>query len=171
MGFYGFGKKYGVKKGNKFNANMTAGGDSDFETLIYRELCLLETKGEISNVRRQVRLRVIDKVMGTHDVVMKTKTKSVGYVAVREHFYTADFAYYDNDMGKYVLCEVKGEMTYKLQDYRLRRDLAMARIAAHNRRGHGQWVFLEIINFTSKGKRGIRRFLNGRPDYDTTSGI
>lgn len=154
--------------GNKFNARKVGGFDSDFEKHIYRVLELLEVKGHISGLRKQVRFRIIPQVVGSHEVQLKTKRKTERYVAESAHYYTADCAYYDNDLHRYVLCEIKGEYTYKLQDYHLRRALMLNKIAEHNRKCRSEWMFLEIVNFTSKGKRGVRRFINGHKGDDAS---
>lgn len=151
---------------NKFNARRVGGFDSDFEKKVYRDLEIMELKGHISGLRKQVRFCIIPQVIGHHKVQLKTKSKVERFVAESAHYYTADCAYYDHQLQKYVLCEIKGEYTYKLQDYHLRRALMLNKIAEHNKKGKEEWCFVEIVNFTSKGKRGVKRFINGHKAED-----
>ena len=78
--------------------------DSKHEAARYRELCLLQRAGEISDLELQKRYELIPK---------QGKERAV--------YYTADFVYKDKD-GVEVVEDTKG---YKTRDYIIRRKLML----------------------------------------------
>jgi hypothetical protein len=96
-----------TKTRNKYGAKKTVVGDITFaskkEANRWMELQLLERAGEITNLRRQVKV----ELMGQHRPLY-TRTG-------RKMKYTADFAYIEN--GVEVLEETKG---YASRDYEVR---------------------------------------------------
>ena len=101
------------KTRNKYGAKKTQVGevtfDSKKESQRYMELQLLERAGEISNLRRQVKI----DLMGQHRPLY-TRTG-------RKMKYTADFAYVEN--GVEVIEESKGVWT---RDFEVRYAVAIA---------------------------------------------
>lgn len=130
--------------------------DSDAEGSVYEELKDRRLKGTIHGLRPHVSFVIIPKLMRVDKKFLKTKVKYVERVEERQAIYTTDFVYFDNEIGKYVMLEVKGgNMTAGLQDYVLRRKLIKQIVHKHNQmRPNGQWVFVERKVTKVKKKRG-----------------
>lgn len=81
----------------KFNNKKMSTPDGEFDSKGEWERWLFlkdaERKGQISDLRRQVRFTLIPTQYRTEIVHLKTKDKSVQRVAEREITYTADFVY------------------------------------------------------------------------------
>ena len=107
---------------NKYNARKCSLGDQVFDSQMerarYKELCLMERAGAIKNLQRQVRYELIpaqySKKYKTKKGQPKCMEKSVAYVA--------DFVYWDKDLGKLVVEDVKGVRT---EAYRIKRKLML----------------------------------------------
>jgi hypothetical protein len=93
---------------NKYHAKKTVVDGITFDSLMeanrWIELRLLEKRGIIRELRRQVRFEIIRKTRKT-----------------RAHYYTADFTYIENNT--LIVEDVKGILT---RDYILRRDLLIS---------------------------------------------
>lgn len=79
--------------------------DSKREAQRYAELCLLQRKGKIQSLRRQVAYELIPKQHGE-----------------RACTYKADFVYVDNETGQEVVEDVKGKRT---PEYVIKRKLML----------------------------------------------
>jgi hypothetical protein len=137
--------KYGASK-VVFNGTTF---DSKYERDRYIYLLSMQKKGEISQLRMQVRFRIIKKVVKLIPVQLKTKVRYNQRVVEKEALYTCDFLYVEN--GKYIIEEFKSAMTAELPDYVLRRKLMVNKIYDHNAKGRSQWVFREVV-YHSKNK-------------------
>lgn len=115
---------HGIK--NKYFAHKvtTAFGtfDSRLEMRRYLYLKDLESKGKISNLRKQVTYEIIPRQTYIEEVQLKTKTKKVEKVLEKAAEYTADFVY-DLPDGTEVVEDVKSKATREARDYPLRRKL------------------------------------------------
>lgn len=123
--------------------------DSTYERDRYILLRQLEKDGKIRGLRRQTQFLLIPKTTKLVDKQLKTKVKQVERVVELPSLYHNDFTYIED--GRYICEEFKSAMTSKLSDYILRRKLMVQKIYQHNKRGHGQWVFREVV-FYSKRK-------------------
>ena len=111
--------------------------DSRDEIMRYIELCDMQSKGLISNLRRQYSFELIPR-----------QSKMVEKFLENPAIYTCDFMYLEN--GVYVAEDVKSTFTRTEKDYVLRRKLMVQKILAHNDKGRGQWIFREYIVGTKK---------------------
>lgn len=124
--------------------------DSGYERDRYVYLLHQQRHGRISGLRLQQMFVIIPQLTKTVPVQLKTKVRYDRKVVEQGSVYTCDFVYKEN--GMYVMEEVKGEATSKLADYVLRRKLMMRKIYGHNAKGHGQWIFREVIHSVGKNK-------------------
>lgn len=131
--------KYGASKveykGMKF--------DSKYELQYYLYLLDLQKQGKINRLRRQTKFLLIPSTKKIVPKQLKTKVKYVERVVEMQALYHNDFTFIEN--GKYVCCEFKSKMTSKLADYIIRRKLMVKKIYEHNKKGHGQWIFREVV--------------------------
>lgn len=119
--------------------------DSRLEYNHYLALKARQAKGEIYGLRKQIRLKILPQLTYTVCFQLKTKVKLHERVLEKAKYYTADFAYFDCKLGKYILCEVKSSGTRLARDYSLRRHLARLIIHNHNlKRPNGLWQFVEV---------------------------
>ncbi len=122
--------------------------DSRDEMKRYIELCDMQSKGLISNLRRQYSFELIPRQSKMVVKHLKTKDKMVVKFLENPAIYTCDFMYLEN--GVYVLEDVKSTFTRTEKDYVLRRKLMVRKIQEHNAKCRGQWVFREYIAGTKK---------------------
>lgn len=122
--------------------------DSTYERDRYILLRQLEKDGKIRGLRRQTQFLLIPKTTKLVDKQLKTKVKQIERVVELPSLYHNDFTYIED--GRYICEEFKSAMTSKLSDYILRRKLMVQKIYQHNKRGHGQWVFREVVYFNKK---------------------
>lgn len=122
--------------------------DSRYERDRYLYLTQLQREGKISHLRRQTPFLLIPKAVKLVPKQLKTKVKYVERVVEMQSLYHNDFTYIEN--GKYISEEFKSAMTSKLADYILRRKLMVQKIYKHNAKGHGQWVFREVVFFNKR---------------------
>lgn len=131
--------KYGASKveykGMKF--------DSKYELQYYLYLLDLQKQRKINHLRRQTKFLLIPSTKKIVPKQLKTKVKYVERVVEMQALYHNDFTFIEN--GKYVCCEFKSKMTSKLADYIIRRKLMVKKIYEHNKKGHGQWIFREVV--------------------------
>lgn len=136
--------KYGASKveykGMKF--------DSKYELQYYLYLLDLQKQGKINHLRRQTKFLLIPSTKKIVPKQLKTKVKYVERVVEMQALYHNDFTFIEN--GKYVCCEFKSKMTSKLADYIIRRKLMVKKIYEHNKKGHGQWIFREVVYFNKR---------------------
>lgn len=135
-----------VQKKNKFNAvKATYRGmtfDSRKELKRYLYLLHLQKSGVISQLRRQVRFRIIPPLYGMRQVCHAKTIVLRPYIIDRAAYYTCDFLYREN--GKIIIEDVKSAETAKLKDYILRRKLVIRMVYSHNaRRGRDVFEFRE----------------------------
>ena len=131
---------------NKYNARKTKFRgmtfDSRSEMKRYLYLSDLERKGVISQLRRQVRFRIIPPLYGVAQISHARTTTFKPYLIDRAAYYTCDFLYRED--GKIIIEDVKSERTARLNDYILRRKLMIRIIYVHNsRRGRETFEFRE----------------------------
>jgi len=122
--------------------------DSKYEVQRYIYLLQLQKEGKISGLRRQTPFLLIPKATKLVPKQLKTKVKYVERVVEIQSLYHNDFTYIED--GKYVCEEFKSAMTSKLADYILRRKLMVQKIYNHNKKGHGQWIFREVVYFNKR---------------------
>ncbi len=122
--------------------------DSTYERDRYILLRQLEKDGKIRGLRRQTQFLLIPKTTKLVDKQLKTKVKQIERVVELPSLYHNDFTYIED--GRYICEEFKSSMTSKLSDYILRRKLMVQKIYQHNKKGHGQWVFREVVYFNKK---------------------
>ncbi len=103
-------REWNMRRGNKYHARRTNGYASAREARRASELRLLQAKGEISNLREQVRYDLLP-----------TLRHSDGTLFARKTVYVADFVYVDSD-GNEVVEDAKG---YRTEAYRLKRNMMM----------------------------------------------
>lgn len=107
---------------NKYHNNpvITKDGkfDSQFEADYWQRLKILEAKGEIKNLQRQVEFVLIPRQYEAVEVQLKTKTKTVSQFREHPCTYRADFVYEQD--GKRVIVDTKG---FKTPDYIIKRKL------------------------------------------------
>ena len=99
-----------IKK-NKYHNIKFNGYDSIKEAKRAEELKLLQRAGKIKNLEEQ---KVFELIPAFKDLSGKTER------AVK---YKTDFFYYDNDIKRFVINDVKSPMTKKLKDYIIKRKL------------------------------------------------
>ena len=143
-------KRYGRKSmNNKFGASKVEYKgikfDSTYERDRYIYLCQLQKEGKISGLRLQTPFLLIKKTIKLVPKQLKTKVRWDKKVIEHEAGYHCDFTYFED--GKYICEEFKSAMTSKLADYILRRKLMVQKIYNHNKKGHGQWIFREVVFF------------------------
>lgn len=122
--------------------------DSTYERDRYILLRQLEKDGKIRGLRRQTPFLLIPKTTKLVDKQLKTKVKQVERVVELPSLYHNDFTYIED--GRYICEEFKSAMTSKLSDYILRRKLMVQKIYQHNKKGHGQWVFREVVFYNKR---------------------
>lgn len=105
--------KYGNRKTERVIRGETVVFDSAKEARRWDDLYLLERAGEISDLKRQVRYRLIPAQRDMH-----------GKVVEKPCDYVADFAYRDKD-GRIVVEDVKSEATLRNKDYVIKRKLML----------------------------------------------
>ncbi len=115
--------------------------DSQSEYKRFIELKHLEHKGDISDLKQQVRTEIIPAL--TIVVPQPGKCKPKIKTLERAAHYTVDFTYMKD--GVLVYEEVKSPATALARDYPLRRKLMRRIIQDHNAKGLDQWAFNEII--------------------------
>lgn len=135
-------------KSNKYGASkVTFKGitfDSKYERDRYMFLAHMQKQGKISQLRLQVRFKIIKKVIKLVPVQLKTKIRYDEKVIEKDARYTCDFLYREDD--KIIVEEFKSVQTAELPDYVLRRKLMVNKIYDHNeRKGRTQWVFREVV--------------------------
>lgn len=112
-----------MAKTNKYGANKaTYEGiefDSRREMRQYIVLLDMERRGEISNLRRQVRYELLPPIWEDVEVQLKTKTKTVRRCVQRAVSYLADFVYEDVE-GRTVVVDAKGMRT---KEYMLKKKM------------------------------------------------
>ena len=143
MAFRGWNKKNTNKFGAKKTVYQGVTFDSNVERDRFRYLEFQQKAGEISNLHRQVRFLIIPKLTKTVPTQLKTKVRYDERVVELPAYYTCDFCYIEN--GIYVIEDVKNAYSQEIRDYPLRRKLMMQKIAAHNKKGHGKWMFRESV--------------------------
>ena len=122
--------------------------DSKYERDRYLYLLDLQKQGKISGLRRQTSFVLIPKATKLVPKQLKTKVKYVERVVELQSLYHNDFTYIED--GRYISEEFKSSMTSKLADYILRRKLMVQKIYKHNKKGHGLWVFREVVYYDKK---------------------
>lgn len=122
--------------------------DSRDEMNRYIELCDMQGKGLISNLRRQYSFELIPRQSKMVVKHLKTKDKMVEKFLENPAIYTCDFMYLEN--GVYVVEDVKSTFTRLDKSYILRRKLMVQKIQEHNAKCRGQWIFREYIAGTRK---------------------
>lgn len=95
--------------------------DSRKEARRFQELRLLEKAGKISELRRQVKYILIP-AQREPDSIGKRGGVIKGRLLEREVAYYADFVYFDNDLGGYVVEDTKG---MKTPEYIIKRKLML----------------------------------------------
>lgn len=142
MGFRGWGQsrnKFGAKKANYRGITF----DSKVEMQRFMYLENQQSRGEISDLRRQVKFLIIPKITKMVPRQLKTKVRYDERVVELPAYYTADFVYIEN--GKYVMEDTKNAYSQEIRDYPLRRKLMIHKIKKHNAKGHGCWLFRESV--------------------------
>lgn len=122
--------------------------DSRDEMNRYIELCDMQGKGLISNLRRQYGFELIPRQSKMVVKHLKTKDKMVEKFLENPAVYTCDFMYLEN--GVYVVEDAKSNFTRLDKSYILRRKLMVQKIQEHNSKCRGQWIFREYIVGTKK---------------------
>lgn len=137
----------GYKSNNKYGARKVSYKGIDFDSKVemqrYMYLEFQQKKGEISNLRRQVRFEIIPKTTKIIPNQLKTKIRYDERVVEMAAHYTADFVYIEK--GRYVMEDVKNAYSQDIRDYPLRRKLMIRKIQQHNTKGHGIWFFRESV--------------------------
>lgn len=111
----------------------------------YLVLKSMERKGEIHSLELQKEFVTLPKIIRYDTVQLKTKTKVVERVDEPATKYHADFYYYDNKLGVWVIEEIKSKATRRIRDYSLRRKLVKLMVARMNEEaGEKKYVFKEI---------------------------
>lgn len=95
--------------------------DSKREAARYRELSLLEKAGEIADLQRQVKFKLIPTQREFFGKLGKNGKPKQGAIIERECSYVADFVYKDKS-GFTVVEDVKG---VKTKDYIIKRKLML----------------------------------------------
>lgn len=117
--------------------------DSHLEFDRYLDLKCKEIRGEVSQIRRQVRFKIIPRQTREEHVHLKTKTKVVDRTVELASYYTCDYLYREGDC--IIIEDVKSSYTRTLPDYVLRRKLMVSKIARHNasRPGNARFIYRE----------------------------
>lgn len=110
-----------LKYNNTKFTNNSGKWDSKKEYRRYLLLSDMEKKGEITDLRRQVKFVLIPSLYEIEEVQLKTKIKQKKVCVERECSYCADFTYQEN--GKYIVEDVKSEITRKNSEYIIKRKL------------------------------------------------
>ena len=138
---------WNTRSTNKFGARKTVYNGITFDSTVerdrYRYLYYQQQRGEISGLRLQVRFLIIPKLTRIVEIQLKTKIRYEERVVEMASHYTADFVYREGDF--YVMEDVKNAYSQEIRDYPLRRKLMMQKIAVHNAKGHGKWMFRESV--------------------------
>lgn len=92
--------------------------DSKKEAMYWLTLRDMEARGEISDLRRQVKFILIP-AQREKDTIGARGRVIRGKVIERELSYIADFVYRDNATGKTVVCDVKGYRKADAATYRI----------------------------------------------------
>lgn len=87
--------------------------------LLFREM---EKKGEIFDLRLQVRYEIIPSVWKEEICYLKTKTKTIRRCVQKAVHYIADFVYTDKD-GNECVIDAKG---YRTKEYLLKKKIMLA---------------------------------------------
>lgn len=103
--------------------------DSKKEAKRYSELVIMQKAGEISELRRQVKYVLIPQ-QRMPDITGPRGGIKRGVVLEKECAYIADFVYFDNQLGKYVVEDTKG---FRTDAYIIKRKLMLK---IHNIRIH-----------------------------------
>jgi len=98
--------------------------DSRKEYKYWLYLLTLLKRGEIADLKRQVRYELIPPQYEEVSVQLKTKTKVVKKLAEKACCYIADFTYIDSQ-GNLVVVDVKSPATRKNAEYRIKRKLML----------------------------------------------
>ena len=142
-------KRFANKNNSKYGASKVEFQgvvfDSKYERDRYLYLLDQQKQGKISGLRRQTPFLLIPKATRLVPKQLKTKVKYVERVVEMQSLYHNDFTYIED--SKYISEEFKSSMTSKLADYILRRKLMVQKIYNHNQKGHGQWVFREVVYY------------------------
>lgn len=96
--------------------------DSKKEKERYDTLRLLERRGEIWNLKRQVRYLLLPKITEKVPVQLKTKVSYKDTTLFRETAYIADFVYTDSE-GNEVVEDVKANEWFQDPVYKLKKKL------------------------------------------------
>ena len=96
--------------------------DSKKEKERYDTLRLLERRGEIWNLKRQVRYLLLPKITEQVPVQLKTKVSYKDTTLFRETAYIADFVYTDSE-GNEVVEDVKANEWFRDPVYKLKKKL------------------------------------------------
>lgn len=135
--------------------------DSKAEYERYLYLKHQEDIGAISDLKCQVEFEVFPKQYRVVRKELKTKIKYERKFDEHPIHYTADFTYYNN-IGQYVISEVKSVGTAMARDYPLRKKLIKKLVNDHNesyRETHDvtpdyeDWVFEEYVSTKKKRKK------------------
>lgn len=113
-------------KRNKFNAHKIKSSFGTFDSRIemnrYLYLQSLESKGDISELRKQVEYEIIPRQTYRKAIQLKTKVRYEERVLEQAAYYTADFVYKLRN-GTEIVEDVKSKITRSEADYILRRKL------------------------------------------------
>lgn len=111
------------------------------------------SKGEISQLHRQVMFEIIPRLTKKVIVHLKTKDKVVDKFIEQRKVYTCDFLYREGD--SIIIEEVKSFMSRQARDFPLRRALMLKKILEHNnKRGRDTFKFREVV-LEKNGKHKI----------------
>lgn len=110
-----------LKYNNTRFTNNSGAWDSKKEYRRYLLLRDMEKRGEITDLCRQVKFILIPSIYEIEEVQLKTKVKHKKVCVERELSYFADFTYQEN--GKYIVEDVKSEITRKNSEYVIKRKL------------------------------------------------
>lgn len=95
--------------------------DSKKEAKRYKELVLMQKAGEISELQRQVKYVLIPQ-QRKPDIIGPRGGVKRGVVLEKECSYIADFVYFDNQLGRYIVEDTKG---FRTADYVIKRKLML----------------------------------------------
>ena len=116
--------RWGPTSKSKFgNRKVHVGGetfDSEFEYKRWRELCILQAAGQITDLQRQVKFVLIPQ-QREPDTIGPRGGVHQGKVIEQECAYVADFVYRD-DTGETVVEDAKG---FRTDDYVIKRKLML----------------------------------------------
>lgn len=119
--------------------------DSAKEYGRWAQLQLLERKGEISGLQRQVKFELLPKRVIKKEVALKTKTTIKSIVDERAITYIADYVYRTRDHC--IIEDCKSAMTKKLPDYIIKRKLLKQLVIDkwNEQLGSEYWKFSEYV--------------------------